>query len=184
MIEQAWRRTALLLLLGALTGMGCASYSSIRFAPPIQDVELRDTGPEARMVVAWRGVRERDKVPELRFRIRFESLASSSFALEATDFELLDGALTSLGAPLAEALPLLVEPGKEATFDLAFPLPAEKKLKDFDLSAVSLHARFQDGRWSSSTTFQRAEYNPYYDPYYGPYWDSPWHFHFGVFWCH
>jgi hypothetical protein len=179
MIGQTWRRTAL-LLLAALAGAGCATYSSIRFTPPIQDVELRDVGPEARMVVSWRGVHRKDEVPELRFRIRFESLASGTFPLDSTDFELLDGALGSFGAAQSQDLPLTVVPGQPATFDLAFPVPPGKKLRDFDLSAVSLHARFQSGRWSSSTTFQRAAIDPYY---YDPYWDSPWRFHVGVFWC-
>jgi hypothetical protein len=165
------------LLLGLATG--CSSIASLRYAPPIQDVELRDAAPEARVVVAWRGARERDETPELRFRIRLESLGSSTFTLQAADFELLDAALVPFGPARAETLPLTVAPGQTATFDLAFPVPAGKEPRELDLSAVSLHARFQEGRWSSSTTFQRVVYEPYYDPY----WDSPWRFHVGFVWC-
>ena len=185
-----WR--ALVVLLAGLVGAGCASYSYVRFGPPIQNVELRNTErTEARILIAWRGVWKHGEVDELRFRVRFENLGTGAFALNESDFELMDGALDSFGPARAEALPLEIPAGGNATFELAFP--AERPLEAYDLGALNLRARFQDGRWNSTTTFERVEpsysyYDPYYPyywgPYWGPYWGGPWHFHGGVVWYH
>jgi hypothetical protein len=169
------------LLLGlslAALATGCTSYSSLRYGPPIQDVELRDQATEARLAIAWRGVEPHEDTHELLFRLRFESLGATEFALEATDFELLDGALAPFGAARAEGLPARVPPNGSSTFTLAFPPAAGRELSQHDLSALCLRVRFADGRWNSSTTFERLVY-----PARDPYWDSPWSFHFGVLWC-
>jgi hypothetical protein len=171
------RRACAALLLASVAA-SCASYTSVRFAPPIQDVELRNEGPEARLAIAWREVAAAAGAHELRFRLRFESLAATPFDLASSDFELLDGGLEPFGPPRAEGLPARVEPGASVTFVLAFPPAEGRELGEHDLSAVCLRARFADGRWTSSTSFQR-EVAAYHDPY----WDSPWRFHVGVFWC-
>ena len=166
----------------AIPGAGCASYANVRFAPAIQDAELRD-GQElhARIVVAWRGVHERDDVYDWRFRIRVENPRAEPFALAPAEFELVDGALAPFGAVRVENMPAAVEGGSQATFDLAFPVPDGKKPDDLDLSVLSLRMRLEGGRWNWSTTLQREER---YYPYYDPYWDYPWGFHLGVVFCH
>ena len=74
------------------------------------------------------------------------------------EFELLDAALTSFGVASAEDVPVAVEPGRSASFDLAFPVPAARTLASFDLAAVTLRTQLQGGRWAWSTAFQRAGY--------------------------
>lgn len=147
---------ALLLGLGCAS---CASYSDVRFAPALQDVELRgeDDDVQARIVVAWRGIEEREDVPELRFRLRLENPGPMPFTLVPAELELLDGALSSFGPALTENMPTLVEPGGSATFDIAFPVSGGTTLASYDLSTLTLRAGFQGGRWSWSTTFQRVE---------------------------
>lgn len=174
MASRATRVLGTLLLL--MTSAACASYSHVRFAPAIQDAELRGEANDvqARIVVSWRGIKERDDVPELRFRVRVENPGPTPFTLVPAAFELLDAALVSFGFALTEALPTAVEPGSSATFDLAFPVPGPKALDQFDLSALTLRTRFQGERWSWNTTFQRAV-RAYDDPYYQPHWG----FHFG-----
>jgi hypothetical protein len=159
-----------------MTGVACASYSNVRFAPAIQDTELRGEADdvEARIVVAWRGIKERDDVPELRFRVRVENPGPTPFTLVPAAFELLDAALTSFGDAATDALPTAVEPGGSVTFEIAFPVSGAKALEGFDLSALTLRTRFQGERWSWNTTFQRAV-RAYDDPYYEPHWG----FHFG-----
>lgn len=165
---------ALLALLGA----GCASYRSARFAPAVQETELRGEADDlqARIVVAWRGIEEREGVPELRFRFRIENPGPTAFALVPAEIELLDAGLSSFGAMRTDDLPVVIEPGQAATFDTAFRVPDGTHLDDYDLAALNLRARFQAGRWSWSTTFQRVE------GAHDPGWDAPVHFQFGVGW--
>lgn len=171
---RAWPRTLGILLLASCAG-ACASTSHVRFAPAVQDTDLRGEGGDlqARVVMAWRGVEEGDGILELRFRVRVENPGPPAFALLPAEFELLDGALSSFGFARVPELPALVEAGQAATFELAFPLPAEARLEDFDLSALTLGARLQGGRWNWSTTFERAVPPPE---------GSPWSFHFGAGW--
>jgi hypothetical protein len=150
----AWIRVlGLLLLAGA--GGACASYSDVRFVPPIQDTDLRGDANDiqAHVVVAWRGIEERDDVPELRFRVRVDNPGPAAFTLVPAEFELLDAALVSLGQASPGAV-AVVEPGQSSTFDIAFPVASS--LDDFDLSAITLRTRFQGQRWSWSNTFERV----------------------------
>jgi len=152
-----------------VTCAACASYSNVRFAPTIQDTELRgeENDVEARIVVAWRGIKERDDVPELRFRVRVENPGPTPFTLVPASFELLDAALTSFGFAGTENVPIVVETGGSATFDLAFPVPGAQGLDGFDLSALTLCTRFQGERWSWNVNFQRVVYD---DSYSQPHW--------------
>ena len=173
MTIQAGSRVLALLLL--MSGVGaCASYSDVRFAPAIQDTDLRGEAGDlqARVAVAWRSVEEREGVPELRFRVRVENTGPTPFTLVPAEFELLDGALSSFGPPRAVDLPVVVDSGQSIPFDLAFPVPGEG-LGAFDLSSLTLGVKLQGGRWNWSTTFQRAE---------PPHDHSPWSFNFGVGW--
>ncbi len=161
-------RAAAAMLLG-ITCAACASYSDVRFAPAIQDTELRGEADDvqARIVVAWRGIGKVDGLYELRFRVRLENPGPTAFTLVPADFELLDAGLSSFGFAATEDLSTAVEPGGSATFDLAFPAAGAETLAGFDLTALTLRTRFQGGRWSWSTTYQRA-LPP--DGYYGPQW--------------
>jgi hypothetical protein len=153
----------------------CASHSDVRFAPAIQDTELRGEADDvqARIVIAWRGIAQREDVLELRFRIRVENPGAVTFTLVPAEFELLDGALTSFGTASAESVPIAVEARSSTIFDLAFPVP-RAALEGFDLSALTLRTRLQGERWNWSTIFQRAV-PVHHDPYC-----PPWSFHFGV----
>lgn len=164
---------ALLALLAA----GCASYSSTRFAPAVQETELRGEADDlqGRIVVACRGIEDVDGVPELRFRFRIENPGPTLFALVPAEIELLDAGLSSLGVAGSDALPVAVEPGQSETFDVVFRAPEGKELGDFDLEALHLRARLQAGRWDWNTSFQRVE--RVHDSY-GP----PVSFSFGVGW--
>jgi hypothetical protein len=169
------------LILAALVGLGagCASLPDLRYAPGLQEVDLRgdDGDLQARIVAAWRELRERDDVPELRFRVRVENPGATLFTLVPAELELLDAALTPFGPARTDDLPVAVEPGQSATFEAVFPVPEGKELDDFDLSALNLRTRFQGGRWSWSATFQRALRH-----HHDPYWDSPVRFQFGASW--
>jgi hypothetical protein len=149
----------------------------VRFAPAVQETELRGEADDlqARIVVAWRGIGELDEVPELRFRVRVENPGPTTFTLVPAGLELLDGALESFGPPREENVPVAVEPGQAATFDVAFPPPPGRSLDDLDLSALNLRTHFQGGRWNWSTNFQRVERH-YHDG------GSPVSFSFGVGW--
>lgn len=172
MTRTSWSSVLGLVLLTLPLG-ACVSYSSLRYAPAIRDTELRGEADDlqARMLVAWLGVEERDGLSELRFRVRVENPGDTPFTLVPLEFELLDGALTPFGAARAENAPAAVEAGGEATFELAFPVP-RGELGDLDLGVLTLHARLQDGRWEWSTTFQRD----------APERNSSWGFRFGVSW--
>ena len=161
----------------ALFAAGCASTPKARFAPAVQETELRGEADdlEARIVVAWRGLEELDGVPELRFRFRIENPGPTLFALVPAEIELIDARLSSFGVVRTGELPVAVEPGGAETFDVAFRTPEGSRLEDFDLSQLTLRSRFQAERWSWSTTFQRVE--PVYDG-----GESPVHFQFGVGW--
>jgi hypothetical protein len=176
--------TRLAPILAALLGAGCASTPHLRFAPAVQETELRgDTGAlEGRIAVAWRGVVEREGAPELRFRLRLENPGDTPFTLVPAAFELLDGALTSIAGERVDDLPVALEPGGSSVFELAFPVPTRAALEALDLSSLTLRTSFQGGRWSWSTSFQRVRRDPY-DPY-DPYWGSPWRVHFGFGWIH
>jgi hypothetical protein len=169
-------RACAAMLLAVLAG-GCASHSDVRFAPAVQDVELRgEAGDlEARVVVAWREIAEPDAGPELRLRVRVENPGATPFTLVPAQFRLLDAALVPFGPARVPDLPVSVAPHAAATFELAFPA-GEVPLTERDLSALHLRAELQGGRWSWSTYFQRDE-GPYGYP--AP---SPWSFHFGAVW--
>lgn len=169
------------LLLAAISCAGCVSYSRVRFTPAVQDTELRGEADDlqAHVVVAWRGILEREGGYELRFRMHVENPGPTTFSLVPAEFELLDAALNSFGIVAAADLPVAVEAGRSATFDIAFPVGAAPPLENFELGALTLHTRFQGGRWSWSTTFQRFEPHPYPDPY----WPWPVSFSFGAVWC-
>jgi hypothetical protein len=171
-----------LLLLGASS---CASTPTLRVVPSVQDVELKDGETlEARVVIAWRGLseveRDGETAHEVNLRLRIENPRDLPFAVGAAELSLLDGALTPFAPARIAGLPAAVEPGQEATFDVAFPTPPGKELDDLDLSALHLGVSFQSGRWHFSQTFQRARYDPYYDPYWGPTWG--WHVGIGIGW--
>jgi hypothetical protein len=157
----------------------CTSLPDLRYAPGLQEVDLRgDDGElQARIVAAWRELRVRDDVPELRFRVRVENPGATVFTLVPAELELLDAALTPFGPARTDDLPVAVDPGESATFDAVFPVPEGKELDDFDLAALNLRTRFQAGRWSWSATFERAIHHPH-----DPYWGSPVHFQFGATW--
>lgn len=162
------RRIGLVAL--ALLACGCASYSSVRFAPKVQDVELRDEGTlEARVVVAWQGIGQREVEGEQRwelgFRVRVENPTTTPFHLANAEFELLDGALANFGPGEAPGMPASVEPGQEVTFDLRFVLPPDRDPGAYDLSTLNLRGSLQSGRWNWTTNFQRIE-----EPYAGPFW--------------
>lgn len=167
------------LVLSALGG-ACRSVPELRLTPTVQDTELRgeSSGVEARLVVAWKGVREAGEVLELRFRLRVENAGDTPFSLVPARFELLDGSLASLGNAAPEDLPVAVEVGGSAVVDLCFSVPGRAALASFDLSALTLQTELQAGRWSWSTSFQRVERVPYDFYPWGPYW----HFHTGVSW--
>lgn len=169
-----WSRTLGLLLLASCGG-ACASYSDLRFAPSVQDDELRgETGDlEARVTVAWLGIEERDGVREVRLRMRIEDAGPTRFTLVPAEFELLDAALTTFGLARPADLPVVLEPGQDATFDLVFPVRDGASLDAFDLTALTLCAKLQGGRWSWNTTFERAVPHPHH---------SPWSFSFGAGW--
>jgi hypothetical protein len=161
-----WQGQAAGILLAALV-QGCASYSSIRYAPSVQDVELRDESNalQARIVVAWRGIQDveiddRDTY-EFRFRLRVENASEKPFIVAPVDFVLLDGALRSIGPARVSSPTESVDPGKSATFEVGFPVHEGKRPDDYELSALNLRVTFQDGRWSWSADFQRVEYEPY-----------------------
>jgi hypothetical protein len=164
-------RHALLRILGPIlvgvTCGACASYSNVRFAPAIQDTDLRGEADDvqAHITVAWRGIEEREGVPELRFRIRVDNPGPTPFTLVPAEFELLDAALTSFGTVDSDDLPVVVEAHHSATFDIAFP--ARESLERFDLGVLTLRTRFQGHRWSWSTTFQRVEPPPPAGPSWG-----------------
>ncbi|MSR62531.1 MAG: hypothetical protein EXS08_08805 [Planctomycetes bacterium] len=161
------RALAVLLLVLSL-GSCASSYSSLRFAPAVQDVDLRaDTGEvEARLVVAWRGIRSVEDGHELRFRVRVENPGFLPFTLVPAEFVLLDAALEAFG-PARVELPTAVDAGGTQTFELVFSVPGASGLERFDLSALTLRLRFQGGRWSWSSTFQAAVLRPVGDPYWG-----------------
>lgn len=174
---QSWcGRTIGSILLG-LACAACASYSDVRFAPALQDTDLRGEADDvqARVTVAWRGIEEREDVPELRFRVRVENPGSTPFTLVPAGFELLDAGLNSFGLAATESLPVAVEAGEATTFDIAFPVPGDP-LARFDLSALTLHTRFQGQRWSWNTTFHREERVPSSGPH--------WSFGFGAVFAH
>lgn len=150
----------------ALLCASCAARdSAVRYAPAVQHAELRaEGGPvEARLLVAWRGIRADAEARELRFRVRVENPGFVPFTLAPADFELLDGALESFG-PAQVELPAAVAAGATQTFELRFRVPGADGLERFDLSSLTLRLRFQGERWSWSATFVRAARPPDYDP--------------------
>jgi hypothetical protein len=155
------------ILLG-IACEACASYSNVRFAPAIQDAELRGEADEvqARIVVAWSGIVERDDAFEVRFRVRIENPGHVVLTLVPAEFELLDGTLTAVGIARAENMPAVVAAGRSATFDIAFPVPSAIVLESLDLSLLTLRTRIQD-RWSWNPVFERVE-RPYDDSGCGP----------------
>jgi len=170
---------AVRVLALALACTACASsYSSLRFAPAVQDVDLRaDSGAvEARLLVAWRGIGG-DGGEELRFRVRVENPGFLPFTLAPAEFELLDGALQTFGPARAE-VPVAVEAGGTQTFELAFRAPGG--LAGFDLSSLTLRVRFQGGRWSWSASFTRTARAPDHDPY----WEWGYGVRLGATWSH
>src|SRR6185295_17333881 len=74
------RASALVVLLLASLGGACAS-PSMHMAPEVRDTDLRGDANdlEAHVVVAWRGLQERDGVTDLRFRVRVDNPGPTSF---------------------------------------------------------------------------------------------------------
>ena len=178
-------------VLAVLSCWACASYSELRFVPPLQDAELRDgTAVKARIAVAWIGAFAQGDGYVLAFRVRVDNPGPDAFELEPARFELLDAALAPVGEAQIDALPQAVEGGKDASFEVAFYLPKERDPDSENLGALQLRAELDGNRWSWVTTFNRVRryaypYGyPYAYPYYYPWWGSPWGCHAGVFWCH
>ena len=159
MARQA-RFRALGPLFLAVAGGACATHTNVRFAPAIQDSDLRGEANDvqAHVAVAWRGIEERDGVPELGFRVRVDNPGPATFTLVPAEFELLDAGLTSLGTVGSDGIPVLVEAGTSATFDITFP--ARESLDAFDLSVITLHTRLQGSRWSWRCIFERLPPEP------------------------
>jgi len=192
MAQHLWSRVSTALSLVLSCGACASSYAYLQYSPTMQEAELRDTNElEARAVIAWQGLYAGDNGSELRFRVRIENPRDVPFPLAPATFALVDGALTPFG-PARVELPAAVDPRQDVTFDVAFPVPPGRIPEEFDLSALNLRIRLQDGRLSWSTNFQRLMRSPYYAPYYGyyngpywgPYWGSSWSFHGAVVFCH
>jgi hypothetical protein len=184
--------TRLVAAMAVLLCGACASYSEVRFAPPLQDAELRDgTAVKARIAVAWLGAYQQGDGYELCFRIRVDNPGPDAFKLEPARFELLDAVLAPVGQAQIDALPPAVEGGEVASFEVTFHVPKERDPDDENLSALQLHAELDGNRWAWVTSFNRVRRYAYYGypypygyPYSYPWWGSPWSCHAGVFWCH
>lgn len=143
-------RRVLGALLVALPCVACAATKP-GFAPDAEYVDLLgdDGDLEARLTVAWSGLAD----DTLHFRFSVENPGPTLFALVPARFELLDAALASIGIASTDDLPVTVEAGRSATFDMAFPISAPATL---DLTTVTLRAQLQGGRWNWSPTFERV----------------------------
>lgn len=169
----------LAVLAAALLAGACRTLPDLRLVPPVQDTELRaEGGPaEARTVLAWRGLDDEDGAPRFRFRLRLENAGDTPFTLVPAEFELLDATLATIARAALEEGPPTVLPGAIAVYELVFPLPDAEALAPFDLDTLTVQSRLSAGRWSWSTTFQRAE-TVAVPP--DPSWWPSWHFSVGV----
>ncbi len=165
------RASVLPLLLTALLAQACTSYADYRFEPPIQDAELRDEEAlRARVLIASRGLvlgeRGGEEGWEMHFRVRVENPQAVPFQLAPATFELLDARLVSIGTAIVQPEPVVIEPRRDASFEVAFRFPADREPDEFDLSAVTLQLSFGGGTWTFGSTFRRLDPH-YHDPYWG-----------------
>lgn len=167
----------------------CTSYASYRFAPPLQEVELRTqdgSSAVARVLVSSRGIVEGERdgrdAYALAFRLRVENQGDVALVLDTGELQLVDARLATIGPARVEPAPELIEAGSQANYLLSFPLPDGKSPDDFDLSALNLRIALRGGDqlWTWSASFQLLPRDDYYhDPYWGPAWGVS----FGVVWC-
>ena len=152
----------LVALLAALLG-ACAAHPHIRYDPSYQVRELRaEDGTRGRLVLLWRGLDYRADVPLLRFRARVENRGPRALDPAPASFELVDGRGVSIGTVPGEPAPAVVEPGGEQAIEVVFPIPAGKRLHDFDVQDVTLRVRLTGGRWDWSVPFPHDYLS--YDP--------------------
>jgi len=177
MIASFPSRLLALGLVAALAG-ACRSVRDLNLGPSVQDTELRSAPDalEARLIVAWRGLRTVEGGYEFRFRLRIENPADTPFTLVPAEFELLDANLASIGLQSPEATPVMIPASGSDVLELVFPVATKAELRAFDLTTLTLRMSLQAGRWNWSTLFRRGEV-AYGEPW--PWWGPTWHVSIG-----
>jgi len=148
-------------------------------------VEQDFSGRALVTIVGIRRASRRDRVPcQFEVSMRFENLGKVPFRVEPESLELVTADLESIGgARLAKDSVTEIEPGASTQLDVAFPLPAGRNLRDYDLSGLNLRwsLLFADRRQTVGASFQRYLPARYYYDYYDPFWYPwGWHGHVGV----
>jgi hypothetical protein len=136
---------SLILFLVAVLLSSCAStYYDMRFAPPTTEAIATSTnGGQARSVLSYVGVRRADShtgaPAQVEFRMRVENLGKVSCTLEQHALQLLSGALEPFGAAqLVSNDPPLIVAGGNATFEVLFPVPPNRRPEDMDMRSLNL----------------------------------------------
>jgi len=155
-----------------------SSWYGHRFVPAPIEVELSVEGEptaQARALVSVRGIRRavpKEQQPvQLEARMRIENLGESPVALEEEGLELVAADLQSFGRARVTPPPgAPIAPGDSVVYDIVFPLPAGKDLKEFDLRGLNLKwvVSFDGRRTTTGITFERfVPPRDYYgDPFY------------------
>lgn len=171
----------------ALLLSSCATYYDARFEPAPLEVKIESEqapGLLARALATVRGVRRpssENPTAQVEVAVRLENVGSSPFAIVPESFELVTADLQALAPGRASgALDTPLAPGASEQFELVFPLPAERRYRDFDFSGLIVRWSLRAGEITvtASAKFERRTLQsvPYY---YGSYWAGPgfWRFY-------
>lgn len=167
--------------LFALLLSSCATHYDARFEPAPLEVKIESEqapGLLARALATVRGVRRPSAefpAAQVEVALRLENVGPSPFSLVAGSFELITADLQALGpGQVKGAVDASLAPGASEHLELAFPLPAGSRYRDFDFSGLIIRWSLRSGDVTvvASAKFERRtiQHVPYY---YGGFWGGP-----------
>jgi len=142
---------------------GCRStYHDVRFVPAPLEVRVTAEGEpqaQARALLSVRGIRRaKDGQPaKVEMKLRVENLGASDVQLDADSLELYAADLERFGEPRVNPPPEPIPPGSGVVYGIEFPVPAGRKIDDYDLRGLNLKwdLRFGERAATTSVIFQR-----------------------------
>lgn len=169
------------LLSASLAACTSSRWYGISYQPAPLEVAVASTsvsGTQLRVLASVLGVaRADDSTPaHVEMRLRAENLGSVEAKVRGDGFSLVSADLAQFGAPRVQPSgDTTIAPGKDATIDLSFALPAGRGVNDVEWSGLNLRftVEFQGSPVTTGMSFARVSPVRMYE-------EPRWSFGFGV----